>query len=355
MSGSVQQGRIRSGFLAAAASLSLMVLSSGCSTTAVIDGAKPTAETLETKKQLLEMTGGRRVKVVWNQNADKDQKLCLFDTKDAAIHELPFCGSSPLLSKDGRCVFASVGKAPDERAVKMFDTKTATVTELSKGPANNLLAVWTDPKTSRTWVFVNASGDKNEAWNDAKGGPIYRYPVDNPSARELFWDRTSSHFYLMFSEDGTRACLEPSWANIGQLKLAFTADGKVDQDKSVFKAFGGGCFPSMAPDNSYRLFRLDGDHSSVTMCDADNANPRKVPTLDMLKERNIPGNCWLTRWSTDARYISLIAPAGDKARIWLGRLDEGATKFEKWVPVSPDGGKQCWQSQAWIEPGKSKK
>ena len=70
----------------------------------------------------------------------------------------------------------------------------------------------------------------------------------------------------------------------------------------------------------------------------------------MLKQHKLAGNCWLTRWSTDASYITLIAPAGPKARIWLGKLDSGATKIEKWVPISVDGGKQCWQSQAWVEP-----
>ncbi len=304
-----------------------------------------------TAKELLEMTGGRRVKVAWNQGSEKDMKLFFYDTKVGTVQEVPFCGSAPLWTKDGTRILASVGKDKQEKAVMMYNTESKKVTTLSKGFGNSLMAVWQDPKTKREWVYVNDCGDKGEPWN-GNSGKAYRYPMDKPEARELFWDRTSTHFWLMFSEDGKRALLEPKWGNIGQLTLAFDAQGKVDQAKSVFKTFGGGCFPSFAPDNSYRLFRLDGNHSSITMCDADNTNQRKIPTLDMLKERKIPGNCWLTRWSTDARYISLVAPAGGKARIWLGRLDEGATKFEKWVAVSPEGGKQCWTSQAWVAPAK---
>jgi len=198
---------------------------------------------------------------------------------------------------------------------------------------------------------VNDCGDKNEAWNVA-AGKIYRFPADKPEARELYWERTSSHIFLMFSADGTRACFEPSWSNIGQLKLTYDAKGKLDQEKSTYKQFCGGCFPSLAPDNSYRLFSLEGDHRAITMCDADNANRRKIVVTGMLTESQKSRNTWLTRWSTHPRYLTIVAPAGKDAQIWLGQFDEDFTKIEKWVRVSPEKGPQCWQSHAWIDPGK---
>lgn len=306
-------------------------------------------------KQLLEMTGGRRVKAVWNQGPQQSMKVMLLDTKAGNIQELPMPGgSAPLLTQDGRWVVISTGKAPNERKVVVYDIESKKTIEPPAGPGNNLLAVWTDPKTKRTWVYVNDSGDKGEGW-DVPAGKIYRFPVDKPAERELFWERTSSHIYLMFSADGTRACFEPSWGNIGQLKLAFDGKGKVDQDKSEYKPYGGGCFPSMAPDNSYRVFRLEGDHKAISMCDADGANPRPVDVTGCLTaEQKTKGrNTWITRWSTDPRYITLVAPAGDDAQIHMGRLDEGATKFEAWVRVSAEKGSQCWQSHAWIEPARS--
>lgn len=301
------------------------------------------------KEQLLDLTGGRRVKVAWNQGAEKSMKLWFLDTNDGVAVELPFAGSAPLVTLDGTKVLASTGTPPD-RSVMMYEPATKKTTKLATGPSNNLLAVWQDPKTKRDWVYVNNSGDKKEAWN-VTAGAIYRFPIDRPEERELFWDRTSSHIYLMFSADGARACFEPSWSNIGQLSLAFDGKGKVDQDKSKYKTFGGGCFPSMAPDNSYRLFRLDGDHRSITMCDADNAKPRKIGVVGMLGEKQKSANVWLTRWSTDPRYLTLVAPAGKDAAIWLGRFDDQFTKVEAWVRVT-DKGPQCWQSQAWVEPKK---
>ncbi len=305
-------------------------------------------------KAILELTGGRQVKAVWNQTADGGQKVMTYDSKADAIKELPVpAGSAPLLTQDGKSVVISTGKAPAERKVVMYDLEAGKATEFPAGPGNNLLAVWQDPKTKRTWIYVNDAGDKGESW-DAPAGPIHRFPTDKPAERELFWDRTSSHIYLMFSADGTRACFEPSWANIGQLKLAFTADGKVDADKSEYKTYGGGCFPSMAPDNSYRVFRLEGDHKSISMCDADGANPRQIDVTGALTaEQKAAGrNTWLTRWSLDPQFITLVAPAGDDAKVCLGKLDEGATKFEGWARISAPDAKQCWQSHVWIAPKK---
>lgn len=314
---------------------------------AALAGRPAAAETNSVKQQLLDLTGGCRVKVAWNQGAQNEMKLRLYDTQDGQVRDLPFSGSAPLVTRDGRYVFASSGKAPDERKVMMYDTQTQKVTEFAKGPGNNLLAVWQDPKSGRIWVYVNDSGDKNESWN-VPAGKVYRFPTDKPEERELFWERTSSHLYLMLSEDGTRACFEPSWSNIGQLKLEFTPDGKVDQEKSTYKQFCGGCFPSMAPDNSYRLFALEGDHHAISMFDADGANPRKVPVSQMPGVREKNRNVWLTRWSTHPRYLTLVAPAGEDAGIWIGRYDENFTQVEKWVRVT-EPGPQCWQSQAWVE------
>lgn len=312
---------------------------------AVVAPRHVAAEQPAAQKELLELTGGKQLKVVWNQ----DNKVKYYDSKAGEIVDLPIpAGSAPLLSIDGERVFVSNGKAPAERVVVMYDIGTKKATELAKGPGNNLLAIWKDPKAGQEWVYVNDSGDKGENW-DQPAGKIERFPVDKPEARELFWDRTSSHIYLMFSADGTKACFEPSWSNIGQLSIAYGPDGKVDQDKSTYKTLGGGCFPSLAPDDSYRLFRLDGDHHSITMHDGDGGNARKVPVSEMPGVKDKGRNTWLTRWSTHPRFMTLVAPAGNDARIWLLRFDEGCTKIEGAVPVTNEGGPQCWQSQAWIE------
>lgn len=302
-------------------------------------------------KEILELTGGRRVKVVWIQGKNgPDRKVMYYDSKADAIKELPLPEAAPsILTRDGRCVVLSLGKAPDERRVLVHELDSGKTTEFPAGPGNNLLEVWQDPKSKRTWIYVNDFGDKGEAWNQSAGA-IYRFPADKPDQRELVWDRTSSHFYLMLSEDGTRACFEPSWSNIGQLKFAFTSDGKIDQGNSEYKTFGGGCFPSLAPDNSYRLFRLDGDHRSITMHDADGGNARKISVADIPGVKDAGKGVWLTRWATHPRYMTQMAPDSDSARIYLGRFDEKFTKIGKWAAVSEEGAPKCFNSHAWVEP-----
>lgn len=303
----------------------------------------------DTKKELLELTGGARAKVAWNQGGEADKVLHYFDTQDGKIHKLDFGGTAPLWTKDGKSIIVAVGKAK-QRKIVSYDTEAKKLTELvPPGPGNHVLAVWTDPKTKRTWVYVNEKDDNNEAWNVAKGGPVKRFPVDKPTERELFWDRTTSHLYLMLSEDGTRACFEPSWANIGQMNIVYGADGKVDQEKSVYKTIGGGCFPSIAPDNSYRLFRLDGGHKKIDMTDADGTNKRSINMTEMPGVGDKGKQIWLTRWGTHPRYMSLMGPDSNQARIWVGRFNEQYTKIEKWVAVSEEGGPKCWQSQVWVE------
>ncbi len=302
----------------------------------------------DTRKELLELTGGRRAKVAWNQGAENDKKLRYFDTDEGKIHKLDFGGTAPLWSSNGRMIVIAVGEAK-ERKVVAYDTDTKKAIELvGPGPCNHVLAVWTDPETKRTWVYVNDVGANNEPWNQP-AGPIYRFPTDKPEERELFWDRTSSHLYLMFSEDGTHACFEPTWGNIGQLKLAYTDDGKIDQDKSQFKTIGDGCFPSLAPDNSYRMFRLEGKHRAIHMSDVDGTNRRAIDVTGMPGVGDKGKGIWLTRWATHPRYMSLMGPSGNDARIWVGRFDEDFNGIEEWVAVSEEGGPKCWQSHVWVE------
>ncbi len=337
---------------------SLKTLAACISTLALTLGLAA-ADTAETKKQLLELTGGRRMKVVWNQGNEGSEQSAFryFDTKDGKIHDLPFTGTAGdavfrnvWFTADGRRIIAQSGKDDSDRMLVMFDTETQKVTELAKGPDNNPVAVWRDPKTKRDWVYINdcgAGGDRQRSW-DAGRDKLYRIPLDKPAERELFWDRTTSHEFFSLSADGTRACFAPKFFNIGILKLAYDAKGGMDQEKSEFKSYGGGCFPGISPDNSYRWFRLGGGHKEIELFDADSDQPRKISVTGMPGVGDKGKQVWLTRWSTHPRVISLMGPDSPEARIWVGRFDKEFTKIESWVQVNDEGSK-CWKSHAWID------
>ena len=311
------------------------------------------------KKELLELTGGRQVKVTWWQ----DGKVKYYDTNTDVVKVLPFAGNenkSLLLTSDGKYIVTSVGPAFSHRQIMAYDTETGKVIASPVGPENNLMAVWTDPETGKVWIYVNSNGDKKESWK-AMAGPVYRFPLGEPEKRELFWDRTRSHLYLSFSADGSRACFQPGWGNIGELKIAKKPDGQTDQDNSGYKKYGGGCFPSIAPDNSYRMFILHGSHREIMMYDEGGANPREIPVDGMLKNphsrRGGARSVWLTHWSTDARYLTLMGPEHDSelhgvSQIFIGLFDDKFTEVEKWVQVSDFKDGKCRRSHAWVAPTK---
>lgn len=298
----------------------------------------------DVKQQLLELTGGRQAKVVWNQGAKNEIKL--FDTKVGVEQELPFTGSGPKLTPDGTRILVASGPDTD-RSLLMYDTGSRKVTTLSRGPHTFPLDIWRDPKTGREWVYVNACGAGGEFKRDWSDGQdkLFRLPIDKPEEVELVWDRTKCSEFFTLSADGTYACMAPTFNKIGQMKFAFDAQGRVDQEKSVFKPLGHGCFPGISPDNSYRIFHLVGDHMAIAMYDVDGSNQRKIKIGDLPGEK---GSSWLTRWSTHPRFLTLMGPANDQARIWIGRFDENFTKVEAWVRVAPPGPK-CMKSHAWIE------
>jgi hypothetical protein len=326
-------------------------LTTGLCLAATLSSAQANDGAKSTKDQLLELTGGRRVKVVWAQNAQDanhtNSPIKLFDTKDGVIRELPFTGIQACLTPDGTRVLAVTGPKTD-RVLKMYNTDSGAVTDLATGPHTFPLFIWRDPKTGREWVYVNAIGAGGEFQRGWEAGQdtLYRLPLDRPSERELVWDRTTISEFFMLSADGTRACLSPTFFNIGQMAFAFDREGRIDPEASTFKPLGRGCFPGIAPDNSYRLFILTGNHRAITMFDADGANRREINVS------NMPGvdgrQVWLTRWSTHPRYLTLMGPDSNEARIWMGRFNEDYTEVEAWVQVNSDGPK-AWKSHAWVE------
>ncbi len=106
-----------------------------------------------------------------------------------------------------------------------------------------------------------------------------------------------------------------------ELNLVSDPTGKIDRETSEYKTIGGGGFPGLAPDNSQRMFRLDGGHKPIKVTDADGANPRKMDVTEMPGVGDKGKQVWLTRWSTYPRYLSLMGPDGDDARMRLGNLD----------------------------------
>ncbi len=286
---------------------------------------------------------GRPTRLVWAQAVDQPDDLCAqgdrfrllgLDTEDGRgirpIRSEISGYSKPLFTTDGLRVVYSNRR---ENAVYVVRWDGSGLRKLVSGFASD---VWTDPKTGIEWVLVRTgNGDQNNA--------IVRYRIDKPEVHEDVWTKTANGHNLMpwfrLSADGTRAADAFPWSSCGV----------ADVSQARWQQYAGGCWPSMAPDNSYRTFVFQGNHREVAMFDRDGTHQR---TVAVNKAPGIDGrDVYFPRWASQPRFLTMTGPGvgGAQANLYLGRFDEGFNAVEKWVQITHDD-KGDFFGDAWIEP-----
>ena len=298
----------------------------------------------------IEKLTGARTKIVWVRSVvagkghvDADDgifyQLMVFDTHEAKERVLvpgPASCAYPLITGDGaHVIYTRLGGAGK---VCVVDWDGTNRKELSDGFA---LALWRDPASGVQWIYVGNNYAQNDYRdrNHATAG-ITRYRLDDPSVKELVWDKK----YIVeqrvaLSGDGKRFGSGFPWPNQGVADLA----------SGTWKQYGRGCNSSIAPDNSYRFFHMNGNHVDITMYDDGGANPRVIPV------NYKPGGCfWSPKWTNHVRFLTVAGPfaAGFNyapgSNIHIGRFDEAFAKVEAWAQVS-DGPVRDTHGHAWIE------
>ena len=172
---------------------------------------------------LTDFVGASRVKAVWVKQqkdggldqhaAGKSHKIMALDTAGGGA-ERELVGkvgsySRPLFTPDGeRVVFSTKAGEKDARGVRSYRPKCFVVNfdgsglkELGKGYAE---CVWRDPADGRLWVYVGVDF-KDSDTVVMEGARLERFPLDDPTKRELVWDKTpvgAEGFSL--SRDGER-------------------------------------------------------------------------------------------------------------------------------------------------------
>lgn len=284
--------------------------------------------------EVRELTGSP-TRLVWCQTAQgKTIRLCGLDTEDNAGERVILGGLSgwikPVLTPDGaRVVFSN----RVTKKVCVLNWDGSELKELCRGFASE---VWQDPATGVQWVYYRSGDGLPE-------NPIVRCRLDNTAVKEPVWARSQTGHkavpWFRLSADGKRAGDAFPWSKCG---VADVAKGAWDQ-------YGGGCWPSMAPDNSYRFFWFLGTHTEVGMFDAGKRNRRTI------KVNGGPGvngsKVYYPRWSNHVRFLTVIGPKfTTKAELLLGRFNSSFTAVDKWVRVTHN---QCEDSfgDAWIKGG----
>ena len=288
----------------------------------------------------LRALAGGPVRVVWCQAADGKSidtfaqgdrhRLAGLDTEDGRGERflLPDTASyhKPLLTSDGgRVVYT------DYPAKKIFVVQWdgSGRRELGAGVAAD---TWRDPRTGREWVYAITGEITGES---SEGRPVVRFPIDDPKAREVVWDKTAMVAdNLQLSADGTHVSGLFPWPHAGVADLA----------EQGYKRVARGCWPSLAPDNSYMLWVFDGAHRNVTLFPLGRRSSWKVP-ID--RAPGIDGyEVYHPRWANHPRYLAITGPykggdgrnrigaGGDAVEVYVGRFSADFARVEQWVQAT---------------------
>ena len=286
----------------------------------------------------LERVTGNRTKIVFAKClAGKGENDCIspnyslngFDTYRGEFFEIvsgPRCCANPIITPDGNSVVFS-DRTRNEVFIASWCGTPARALVSGYG-----LCVQQDTAATIDWIYVSDS---------AYGSRIYRYDLSNMNRRELVWDKTKVSIRFIVSADGRFGGGEFPWPTVGEVTLP----------NSEFLQFGTGCNAGIAPDNSYRLFHMDGKHRSLWVYDSGGINIREI-RLD-----NAPGvdsnTTWIPRWSGDSRFFTMTAPCQDTPRthiedIYFGCFNGPHDSVTNWIRVTNTADTFENYAYAWI-------
>lgn len=304
---------------------------------------------------------GAHTRVVWVQDAgDKSDPLAErdtlhlmgFDSDDGKGEHpiLPAIGSyaKPLITPTGeQVVFGSV---VDKKiyVVNWDGSGLKAVVENA-----SFEDVWRDPANGTQWIYARVK----EMRADKEIPVIRRFRMDSPSVSEIVWDKAPVGAFRV-SGDGKAAC------------GSIDGNGLLTLPNGQYRKFYGGCWPSIAPDDSHLVWVFRGHHKGVHIYTTDPKDPRKqysqkaefdnapgVPTrYEMYHPRwsnhvrfmTITGGYWYKEWKWKDE-VKLSNEAAEGVEIYLGRFTEALDGIEGWVQISHNK-RGDFMGDAWIDP-----
>jgi hypothetical protein len=298
----------------------------------------------------LGLLGDAPMKVVWCRQVrggtddffakGNNFQLMGFDTADRIGERviLSETGSyhKPLLTSDGeRIVFSDI---PDE-TIYVVNWNGTGMQKLASGMAEE---VWVDPQTGIEWVYrMDVTVSAQNPVSD-----LTRFQLDNPTIMEsVLSGMPINADHIQLSQDGLRLCVQHPWPVIGMMDL------ESKQVTDVAK----GCWPSMAPDNSYLMWNFDGPHRNLILHDLAKerrwvVNINGAPGIDGFE-------VYHPRWSNRPRFFCMTGPyrkglfhGTAEVSVYIGRFNEIMTEVESWVCIS-DREAADFYPDVWVKPG----
>ena len=303
------------------------------------------------------LTGGP-TRVVW-VHADgndafasgRDLSLMAFDTEDGR-------GERPVLAEKGsyikplltgradRVVFTRRQSVDSDLGTYTVSWDGSGLRKLADGAG---LAVWQEPGSGRDWVYIG-TGNSPEAAGDFK--VVSRFPLDQPAAREVVWNKTAvSGDTFQLSADGRKAGGLFPWPKSG---VATLPNGEL-------KVFGDGCWTAFRDAGPPLFWYFDGAHRNVTMVDSSADRRWTVPV------NQAPGfagaEIYHPRWANHPRFMAISGPynqgganqvrtGGTQTEIHLGRFRRDYAAVEAWARVSNNTGSDSYPD-VWVDRSKT--
>jgi len=321
--------------------------------------AGPTAE-------ILALTGGKRVKIVWQRDTTTASsnslggadvfKLVGYDTNDDTVRVIKSTlddYTKPMITRDGERIVYS-----DRREKKTYVVNW-------DGSGRQLLAngfagaLWYDAASGKEWVYFQRDGDGSNA-----NLPIKRLNLDDPSEQLLVWNQSQTNAtWLSISSDGERLGGSWPWNKCGVVVPGYGGSGGGDAYLSSNGYYSSGCWTTMTNDETHRFAVFDGAHRNWKVYDTPHGgNPDRVVNLN-----NAPGiNGWEIyhpKLSNHPRFLTMNGPysvgamgdnnipsGGRQVRAYFGKLDAGFTRVVQWIKVPDTADKASFYPSAWVEP-----
>ncbi len=282
---------------------------------------------------------GSPTRLVWVQdlldNRDvvaegKHLGLVGYDSEDGRGERFILSGPEnfmrPLITPSGKQVVFSDFH---QQTVHLVDWSGKNRHFLAKGLG---VAVWYDVETDIEWVYI-----ARDPVSPSKGPTfrqLYRVQIQNPDVEELVWDNTVVGAAVQLSSDGLRFSAEIPWPNCAV----------IDLELDVARRYGKGCWPALAPDQSYRFWFFDGAHRNLEMVDTRTGAQSRISLTDA---PGINGSeVYHPRWSNHSKFMVMTGPytireggnnirgGGAGIEIYAGKFNASYTEMDSWFQVS---------------------
>ncbi len=261
--------------------------------------------------------------------------------------------SRPLISPDGKAIiFSSKNMTRVKeggKEVKHFepyiyrvDWEGTKIEKLGPGYASD---VWADPNTGVYWVYRTDILPTDRS--AMRGAKLDRFKLYDQDDIEVVWDKTEiGPDNIQLSRDGKRASALFPWPHAGVL----------DIDKNEQWKNQHGCWPSLAPDDSYVAWVFDGAHKNLHFF---TDRTKKTWIVPVNGGPNIKGNeVYHPRWSNHVRFFAMSGPYIGKTigsgvghvNIYLGNFSKCLDNVDHWLQITDDG-QDDYYPDLWVASG----